>query len=285
MLFDVRPGEVTETDATPEDYGLARCTPEDLAGGDAEHNANELPRVLDGEDAARIAMRCCWVRRWCWRCRACARRSPKASSAPPPRSTTAAPRTARPLRASALRELMSDFLHRWRRASRSERAARGGRPSRDADFDAAARAAVAGTRASRSSPRSSCARRPRARWRVTSCGPRPRVRGLRRGGAAAISVLTEPDSLRRRPDHLEAVSARGPDTPVMRKDFLVDPRIRSSRPARPAPSGVLLIAAMLDDDAQLRRCSTCAWEHGMFVLLEAFDADDLGTRRALLDRW
>jgi anthranilate phosphoribosyltransferase len=49
-LFDVRPGTVTATERTPEDYGLARCTPEDLAGGDAEHNAMELKRVFSGTD-------------------------------------------------------------------------------------------------------------------------------------------------------------------------------------------------------------------------------------------
>ena len=49
-LFDVAPGKVTETERSPEDYGLTRCTAEDLTGGDAEHNANELVRVFTGED-------------------------------------------------------------------------------------------------------------------------------------------------------------------------------------------------------------------------------------------
>ena len=50
VLFDVRPGLVVEKVRSPEDYGLPRCTPEDLAGGDAEHNAKELQRVFSGED-------------------------------------------------------------------------------------------------------------------------------------------------------------------------------------------------------------------------------------------
>jgi anthranilate phosphoribosyltransferase len=50
VLFDVRPGLVQEHTRSPEDYQLPRCTPEDLAGGDAEHNANELRRVFSGED-------------------------------------------------------------------------------------------------------------------------------------------------------------------------------------------------------------------------------------------
>jgi anthranilate phosphoribosyltransferase len=50
VLYDVRSGSVEETTRTPEDYGLKRCAPEDLAGGDAEHNANELKRVFTGAD-------------------------------------------------------------------------------------------------------------------------------------------------------------------------------------------------------------------------------------------
>jgi len=49
-LLDVLPGNVTETIRTPEDYGLQRCSAEELEGGDAEHNAKELMRVFSGED-------------------------------------------------------------------------------------------------------------------------------------------------------------------------------------------------------------------------------------------
>ena len=45
-----RGGRVERTLRTPEDYGLSRCAPEDLAGGDAAHNAQELTRVFTGED-------------------------------------------------------------------------------------------------------------------------------------------------------------------------------------------------------------------------------------------
>lgn len=50
VLYDVRPGSVTETTRSPADYGMATCKPEDLEGGDAEHNARELTRVFLGED-------------------------------------------------------------------------------------------------------------------------------------------------------------------------------------------------------------------------------------------
>ena len=50
VLYDVRPGSVTATVRLPEDYGLQRCTAEELAGGDAEYNARELRRVFCCDD-------------------------------------------------------------------------------------------------------------------------------------------------------------------------------------------------------------------------------------------
>ena len=49
-LYDVRPGSVQLTRRSPEDYGVQRCEPADLEGGDADHNAKELIRVFTGED-------------------------------------------------------------------------------------------------------------------------------------------------------------------------------------------------------------------------------------------
>jgi indole-3-glycerol phosphate synthase len=102
-----------------------------------------------------------------------------------------------------------------------------------------------------------------------------------RGGAAAISILTEPSRFAGSLEHLEEVVAAVPGTPVMRKDFLVEPvQVLEARKA--GASGVLLIAAMLDD-SKLREMLDCAYEHGLFVLLESFDEDDLGRSRDLLD--
>lgn len=49
-LYDVRPGSVFESRRDPEMYGMSRCSPQSLAGGDAGHNADELRRVFSGED-------------------------------------------------------------------------------------------------------------------------------------------------------------------------------------------------------------------------------------------
>ncbi|PQA85341.1 anthranilate phosphoribosyltransferase [Hyphococcus luteus] len=45
-------GEVTEFEVTPEEAGLARAKPEDLAGGDPSENAAALWRLLEGEKSA-----------------------------------------------------------------------------------------------------------------------------------------------------------------------------------------------------------------------------------------
>ena len=51
-LFDVQggAGTVRRSTRTPADYGLATCTPQDLAGGDAAANAASLRAVLEGHD-------------------------------------------------------------------------------------------------------------------------------------------------------------------------------------------------------------------------------------------
>jgi indole-3-glycerol phosphate synthase len=103
-----------------------------------------------------------------------------------------------------------------------------------------------------------------------------------RGGAAAISVLTEPSRFGGELQHLQEVVAAVPSTPVMRKDFLVEPaQVLEARAA--GASGVLLIATMLDD-ARLAVMLGSAFDHGMFVLLEAFSAADLARISALLEK-
>ena len=91
-------------------------------------------------------------------------------------------------------------------------------------------------------------------------------------GAVAISVLTEPTRFGGSMEHLSAV-ADAVRIPVMRKDFLVDPsQVLEARAFGAA--GVLLILRMLDD-ARLDQMCGLAEELGMFVLLEAFDKEDL----------
>ena len=94
-------------------------------------------------------------------------------------------------------------------------------------------------------------------------------------GAVAVSVLTEPSEFHGGiADAREAAHVLAPHgIPVLRKDFLVDPyQLYETRTA--GAGGALLIVRALSD-AQLREMLDCARELGLFVLLEAFDAEDI----------
>jgi indole-3-glycerol phosphate synthase len=109
-----------------------------------------------------------------------------------------------------------------------------------------------------------------------------RVVDYARGGAAAVSVLTEPSRFDGSLEHLrQASSALAPlGVPAMRKDFLVDPyQVLEARAA--GAGGVLVIVRMLSRSRMTQLLDVAA-EHGMFVLLEAFDAADLAAARELL---
>jgi indole-3-glycerol phosphate synthase len=92
------------------------------------------------------------------------------------------------------------------------------------------------------------------------------------GGAAMLSVLTEPLAFDGSLRLLEAVAERSP-IPVLRKDFLVDPyQVYEARAA--GADGVLLIGRLLHDSLLAEMLEMVAGL-GMFALVEAFDADDL----------
>jgi indole-3-glycerol phosphate synthase len=91
-------------------------------------------------------------------------------------------------------------------------------------------------------------------------------------GAAAISVLTEPDRFLGTLADLRA-AREATSLPVMRKDFLVNAYQVFEARANGA-DGVLLIAAMLGDDTLSEMLQAAAYL-GMFALVEAFDARDV----------
>jgi indole-3-glycerol phosphate synthase len=104
-----------------------------------------------------------------------------------------------------------------------------------------------------------------------------------RGGAAAVSVLTEPTEFQGELAHLADAAAhlKAAKIPAMRKDFVTDPyQVLEARAA--GAGGILVIVTMLDD-ATVRALVDSARECGLFVLLEAFDRADLG-RLAPYDR-
>jgi indole-3-glycerol phosphate synthase len=109
-----------------------------------------------------------------------------------------------------------------------------------------------------------------------------RVAAYARGGAAAVSVLTEPSRFDGSLEHLRrAAAVLSPlGVPAMRKDFLVD-RYQVLEARAAGAGGVLVILRMLPRPRITELLDTAA-EHGMFALLEAFDAIDLESARDLM---
>jgi indole-3-glycerol phosphate synthase len=108
-----------------------------------------------------------------------------------------------------------------------------------------------------------------------------RVAAYARGGAAAVSVLTEPSRFDGALEHLrQAAQVLAPlGVPAMRKDFLVDPyQVLEARAA--GAGGVLIILRMLPR-ARIEELLGVAAEQRLFVLLEAFDEADLELAREL----
>jgi indole-3-glycerol phosphate synthase len=110
-----------------------------------------------------------------------------------------------------------------------------------------------------------------------------RVTGYARAGAAAVSVLTEPERFEGSLDHLEkaaqALQSAG-RVPAMRKDFLVDPyQVAEARLA--GAGGILVIVRMLER-RELDALIAAAVKLGLFVLIETFDEADIRVTQELL---
>ncbi len=50
VAFDVAGDKITRREINPEEFGIARCTPRELAGGDAKANVEALIEVFEGRD-------------------------------------------------------------------------------------------------------------------------------------------------------------------------------------------------------------------------------------------
>ena len=284
LLLDVRPGRVTREVRDPADYGVPRCPPEALSGGDAAENAAALREALagapgphrdaltlgaglalevsgavgslaDGIETARAAIdgraavalldHLAELRaRW-----ACGGRS--AVRSPVPHGGLVRPSAPRPLANGNhwMRCVSGPLLRLPRR-----------RLDLSGGFDLIAeikrRAPSAGS------------------LREAGAGDVAHLAaGYSRAGAAAISVLTEPSEFGGSLVDLASAADAGGDVPVMRKDFVVNEyQVYEARAA--GAGGVLLILRILDT-ATLGACIRAAAECGMFVLLEAFDEADL----------
>lgn len=101
--------------------------------------------------------------------------------------------------------------------------------------------------------------------------PATQAQAYARGGAAGMSVLTEPDHFKGSWDDLLAARAAC-ELPVLRKDFLVHPWEVEESAARGADA-VLLIAALLGPGRTLDLLERCR-EFGLDALVEVHTAEE-----------
>ncbi|MBI5867859.1 MAG: indole-3-glycerol phosphate synthase TrpC [candidate division Zixibacteria bacterium] len=92
------------------------------------------------------------------------------------------------------------------------------------------------------------------------------------GGAAAISVVTEPEYFQGDPGWLAEIRS-AVTLPILRKDFIID-AIQVSESAALGADAILLIARILND-SQLTEFKTAADGAGLEVLFEIHDEEDL----------
>lgn len=102
--------------------------------------------------------------------------------------------------------------------------------------------------------------------------PGAAAQAYERGGAAAISVLTDAPSFGGGPEAL--LEARDHCAlPALRKDFILDP-FQVTESSALAADCILLIASILDDDTA-RRCIDEARRWNMAVLFEVHDEEEM----------
>lgn len=98
-------------------------------------------------------------------------------------------------------------------------------------------------------------------------------------GAAACSILTEPEFFGGSLEDLRQARRDFPELPLLMKDFVVDAR-QIGHAAAAGASAVLLIVRCLGAE-QLRELHAAARDHGLDCLVECHDADEVETALGL----
>jgi indole-3-glycerol phosphate synthase len=103
--------------------------------------------------------------------------------------------------------------------------------------------------------------------------PAEAARSYERGGACAISVLTDEEYFGGSIDDLIVVRANT-GLPILRKDFIIDP-IQIYQAAIAGADAILLIAAVLNDPLLQKMRAMAEDELGLDALIEAHTADEM----------
>ena len=103
------------------------------------------------------------------------------------------------------------------------------------------------------------------------------VEAYERGGAAALSILTERARTSAARSTTCARRARASDLPILRKDFIVD-RYQLYESAAAGADAVLLIVAALEPRRAGRACTREARALDLDVLVEVHDEEELEAR-------
>ncbi|HSH00607.1 MAG TPA: indole-3-glycerol phosphate synthase TrpC, partial [candidate division Zixibacteria bacterium] len=103
------------------------------------------------------------------------------------------------------------------------------------------------------------------------------ARAFQTGGAAALSVVTEPEFFLGSDNWIAAIR-ESVTLPILRKDFIVDP-IQVAEAAALGADAILLIARILDPD-QIATLTETAKNLNLDILYEVHDADDYSRIKA-----
>lgn len=106
--------------------------------------------------------------------------------------------------------------------------------------------------------------------------PKKLAKELEQAGAAALSVLTDEEYFQGSLENLR-IASRETKLPCLRKDFIVDESQILEARANCADAILLIVAALSDEE--LGRLAANAREHGLDILCEAHDEEEL--QRAL----